>query len=304
MLSVEPIHLYGIWTSDIDSSLRDVSDPAAEMRKRASKTIASAMGDVMPLLAEVVAATCRQFDAELSVCFLIDDKFRHRGTNTDTYSVHDAAKCIDDTWNAKAEGYALLKDVKPLIVSENSLDKAAIWVLERILSAPTCGQGSSENPKGDDSIVVNYLESVKGEGGLAGQLRRQDLSPFLGEPDIHQDIRLLCQIYSQEPSTPAQSDRNPTCTLLSATWQLARLGLIPDAQLPKPILVSDKQGAASWVPAERTISILPMSLIAVEHGVRLILSQYQSTYSSFRSTEDVLSKVAYIFLPEGWIKTK
>lgn len=298
-ISIEPLHLYGIWTSNLETILQGSKTPAADMRDHATKIISDGLTTVIPFLKDIVTGYCRRLNYQIQICFLIDDKFCHWGEITSTFTVEDAAETISSTWSELTCNISELGSLFPLIIRESDLDDPARWLLERMLAAPVEGQGSQGQLPRKDSLVANYRDSVYGEKGTPGVPNGSDFAPFLGEADLHQDIRLSCQLYTV---SDANSDLvSPTCTLLAATWQLCRLGQIPADRLPRSICSSVAAEEVPWTSAIRTFSILPMSLIAVEHGVRLIISQYMGHSTTFLSEDDIRNQIAYLFLPDGWL---
>ena len=297
-VSIEPMHLYGIWTSHVETFLYGSANAINGMHNHASKIITDGVTSSIPFLQDMVNGYCSRANYRPQICFLIDDKFCYWGDITSSFTVANAAEMLASTWHKATKGIKELNSLVPIIVSESSLDQPARWMLDRILPAPMRNQGSRVESVEMNSIVMNYKESIKGETGNPGKASGIDFGTFLGEPDMHQDIRLLCQLFTM--SEDNLDRRNPTCTLLAAAWQICRLGLIPADVLPEPIQVSTVEECSSWTSANRTFSILPMSLIAVEHGVRLIISQYLSSHDPPSLSEDIRDRIAYLFLPNGW----
>ena len=197
--------------------------------------------------------------------------------------VEGAAAIIDATWKEETENVGLRGVRDLMMVSERRLATANVTSqLIEELNAPAAPGAGSQASNRQLSPKTRYKDRVREvRSDTISKVDTRTIYPALGESTRHPDIDLRCAIYSDTDCM------RPSCALLAASWQLLRIGWRSTH--------SDSQEVIVWGSYRRSDmiwSILPVSLISVEHAVRLILSH------SGGSIKDMMSRMSYIFLAD------
>ena len=316
-VSIEPIHLYG----------HDLSPDRISTELRGAVPIIGALLRSLPT--HVIPR----------VCFLIDNHSNQRDSaecDDQVGSLLDVwHECVNTDQSLEA-----LRGQDPFVALETKLVDFAKLLWPHIARSPIDGDGSSgvyrsrSVPEGDvgGDFLTNYVRfpsQVEGDpyGNYlrfaSGKLQmdveiglRSSGLLDLSDMTRHSGIGLVCSLLDEKDEDEKRKFM-PSCSLLAATWQLYRLGYFSEEH-EFSLMVSGDDGPQSprsnTAPADqpgvsdRTFTILSPSYIAVEHAVRLILhhvvfgpgTHSASSNSATEAVEDVLSRIAYMFLPSSW----
>ena len=279
-ISIEPIHIYGLWNQPSQTNGRSDVLSSDHMNELARSHIRQALPYVSAL---IESYSLNNRECVFHFCVLIDD---YSGIDEESEiepDVEGAAAIIDATWKEETENVGLRGVRDLMIVSERRLATANVTSqLIEELNAPAAPGAGSRASNRQLSPKTRYKDRVREvRSDTISKVDTRTIYPALGESTRHPDIDLRCAIYSDTDCM------RPSCALLAASWQLLRIGWRSTH--------SDSQEAIVWGSYRRSDliwSILPVSLISVEHAVRLILSH------SGASIKDLMSRMSYIFLSD------
>ena len=329
-LSLEPLHLYNLWTHELSQEASKLQDRDALrfLQRQASSHIERSLHGVVSIVSALVAGLeAGSRVSDLSICFLIDDHFRPRTDSLDLLTSEWVANRLTELWIQESSAFSNLKAMPdPVIVAESALADASLTqdLIDCVSTSPRLGAGSPvgsfDDRKRDGAEVTvtfqrgvrSYLETdTRSREAMLSErstnVRRSypsvlgHFAPSLGEISKHSGIYLACELFVRDRNDVDQvgpGTGSPTCSLLAASWQLYRMNWRG----------CQGSGAAGdtlrgeMCPADRTLSILPASLISVEHSVRSILTHSGDPSSSSSDDEisDLIDRIAYFFVPDDW----
>lgn len=146
--------------------------------------------------------------------------------------------------------------------------------------------------------TVGHLKALLAGAGEAAEIERGWLNN--GEPARHQielvrkkarhahPISLDVQLWSDD-----EDGVRWACPMVAAWWQLLRLGALKFFGLPLPMNTWKRSGALE-LEASRTLTVLNVEYLEVEHAVQNILRHVSSGVFGANLTD----RVSYIFVPE------
>ena len=277
-VSIEPIHVYGLWNQPSRKSGNSRVDPETYV----SELVRSHVRRAVPHLESLVHTLAERYSvSDISFAVMLDDYSSPSEVRDDELSAADAATIMEAVWREEIVDSALEVHQELMIVSEARL--ASTRVAKELLSqisipTPLPGAGSATSnqrlPRRASRIRPQTVRSdtITNPGS-------NTIYPTLGESTRHPDIDIECSLYSDE------SQERPSCALLAASWQLFRMNWpLGDLESDAAILSGVRHRCSvSW-------SVLPVSLISVEHAVRTILSHVGDSMDEF------LSRMSYTFL--------
>ena len=280
-ISIEPIHIYGLWGRP---SRRD-GDSRDEGESYVSELVRTHLRRALPYVQLLVETLSDRYDgSDFSFAVMLDDYSLPGEVSGNGQTVADVSRIVDAIWREEIAESALEDYQELMIVSEASLATAQITkdVLARIcIAAPEPGAGST---------MLNRRLGARSSSRPHRTVRSDTIVkpdsatiyPTLGESTRHPDIDIECSLYSDE------YQERPSCALLAASWQLFRMNW-SSAKLDSDTVIL----SGSFHPCSLSWSVLPVSLISVEHAVRTILCHL------VEPLDDVLSRMCYVFLADG-----
>lgn len=269
-LSVEVGHVY----------LGELQDPSL-----VGSAAAAAAFWIKPVLDKVGRANA-------SVCLMIDDYFPARGSIDP-----DEAAAL---FIAAFEEAGLALDY---VAHEADFAVFAEDVRARIQPQPRLGEMSFGEPGGFRNDLkdssgrwlrsgwISNGDPIRAERGARDGFalfdRAAKTDETLGRPEHRTSMALEVQIYD----TPKGDAVVWSCPFLAACWQLVRLGALrDDNNEPRfPERMRQLRDDAPPFHARRTLTLLPPSMLRVEHAVRVILSQLDLD-SRFVAEQEGLAK--------------
>ena len=280
-ISIEPIHVYGLW----NQSARQSSASCLKAETYVSELIRSHVRHALPYLESLVDTLTRRYDmAEIGFATMLDDYSSPDDVGANGLTVADVSAIMEAVWHEEIAYSELGAHQQLMIVSEARLAETRTTneLLSRI-GIPTPGPGAGS--RASNQRLPRRSSRMRNLTVRSDTITRRDsktLFPTLGESTRHPDIDIECSLYSDH------SQEQPSCALLAASWQLFRMNWLPgDLESGAAILTGSSHGCSlSW-------SVLPVSLISVEHAVRTILSHVGE------SMDDFLSRMSYMFLAEN-----
>ena len=279
-ISIEPIHIYGLWNQSSQTNGRSDVVSSDHMNELVRYHIRQALPYVSAL---IQSYSLNNRECDFHLCVLIDDYSGIDEQSEIERDVERAAAIIDATWKEETENVGLRGVRDLMIVSERRLATANLTsrLIEELNAPPAPGAGSqaSNKQRSPKTTCKDLVHEVRSD--TISKVDTRTIYPAFGESTRHPDIDLRCAIYSDTDCM------RPSCALLAASWQLLRIGWRSTH--------SDSQEAIVWGSYRRSDviwSILPVSLISVEHAVRLILSHAGA------SMKDMMSRMSYIFISD------
>ncbi|MGW5384429.1 SCO2522 family protein [Nocardia sp. NPDC003963] len=248
---------------------------------------------IVPLLDAFTRSAQLEFGgrARVSTCFLVDDYFRR---DTEPGVILDkvlgtAAECgLTIDYLAREAGCA---DV-PEVVREGVVRTPAIALAEmvrhRIVAEPYQGANGRRPPTAESGWLCNGKRATDREPGLAMHPEQEYQPP---EEFGRRGHSVFLDVEMWNPN-PAAGIPRWSCPYLAAIWQLLRLGMLRYEGRPpvEPQLWTRERWPAHWedlpsvvqlnerakpFAAYRSLSILPMRYVGIEHAVRVILDHIQ-----------------------------
>ena len=211
--------------------------------------------------------------ARVSTCFLIDDYFTRFSTPAEVLpAVIEAAGLYDlgIDYVARESG----------CVSANRVAIAEL-VTGQLTTLPAPGTNGSRPPALEVGWLSNGQRSPAHDGREA--MLRSVWAPPVEIGAVNHSVFVDVELWSEK-----DGQRTWSCAYLAAVWQLLRLGIprnagasvvhpVPLEQLPDdwedlPPLVQLNPNAQPFC-AYRTVSVLPVRFLQIEHAVRIILQQ-------------------------------
>ncbi|TMR05638.1 hypothetical protein ETD83_05760 [Actinomadura soli] len=245
----------------------------------------------------------------VSTCFLVDDYFSQVASPKKLVpelleAAHDAGLGID--YLVRESACACAGDVSP-----------AELVLGRIVSDPPRGSNGLRPPVHMTGWVSNSRDRLRPDGLDEALATRPWRPPEQNGARSH-SICMEVQLWDEPDGR-----RRWSCALLSAVWQLLRLGLLrhqgkpvisperwtgeyPDRWEDLPPLVQLADGAQPFA-AFQTVSLLETRFADVEAAVRTILDQVsidpavteqtaaQATAQKVDLSDDVVGRISHVF---------
>jgi hypothetical protein len=295
-LSIELDHLY----------MEDFVESRAQLPRRFAQLVPWYTATVNAFAARHAISQPR-----VSTCFLIDDYFSE---------LIPPQELIDSLREAADQaGLRIDYLAREAACAQADGISLAEKVVARLVSVPTAGTNGARPPTTETGWLSNGARSPSGP---AEAMRRRDwASPVEAEARRH-SVFLDVELWNQPGGKHTWS-----CPMLSAVWQLLRLGLLrdhgrsvlapqplPDGPLPDswqklPGVIRLNPGAPPF-HGYRTVSLLEHRFLPVEHAVRVILSQVaqdpeamaqvarRASREGMPVPEDVTARVSYVFLPE------
>lgn len=249
----------------------------------------------------------------ISTCFLVDDYFTELKSPADLIpmlleAAHDAGVRVD--YVARESGCAVADGVE-----------VARMVAGRLVSIPVEGTNGSRPPVAESGWLSNGQRSPS-ESSSNEALRSHDWQPPLEAEARNHSIFVDVQLWSEKPD----GERQWSCPMLAAVWQLARLGLLRHhgravieprplpAELPTewsamPPVAQVEPNAAPF-HGYQTLSLLDDRFLSIEHAVRVILNQVaqdgevmrrveqRALQEGMRIAQDVTGRVGYLFVTD------
>jgi len=249
--------------------------------------------------------------ARVSTCFLIDDYFTRFATPAEVLpAVVEAARASDleIDYVARESG----------CVTANGVPIAEL-VTGRIATLPEPGTNGSRPPALEVGWLSNGQRSPRHDGREA--MLRSVWAPPVEIGAVNHSVFVDVELWSEKDGR-----RTWSCAYLAAVWQLLRLGIPRNAGAsvvrPKqlgeapadwddlPPLVQLNPNAAPFC-AYRTMSVLPVRFLQIEHAVRIILQQIaplpavidqikdRSKHESIDLPVDLTDRIGYILFSGG-----
>ena len=311
-LSIEVLHLYGIW----DRELREAND-----------AVTSAAAGVQPdlrvqqlalqnalLSRQWLAPYLQQYESRVHVCLLLDDYFRD--------GEDDASPTPREVADTLVRAYEDVGIPIHTVVSEAGLSRSVDQLVgtlapRRAASNPRSfaegfwvGNGETRPPSEADTKSTSVRPLLGGfapprdhaqDDHSAGPVNpASDYFPTRRQHSVRIDV---------EVSSSNDGDRRKpySCAVLAGWWQLLRLGVLPDRLLDEAlgdaILFRAKSSPA--FACKRSFSLLPFDLIDVEVAVRTIIENISAVPESWRNSrrepaelrKDLLNRISYLFVP-------
>jgi len=237
-----------------------------------------------------------------SICLMIDDYFPARGA----VDPNEAAPLFISAF--EEAGLAL-----DYVAHEADFAEFAEDVRTRIQPQPRLGELSFGEPGGfrNDLKDANgrWLRSgwisngdpIRAERGARDGFslfdRASTESDAQGRPEHRTSMALEVQIYD----SPKGDQVMWSCPFLAACWQLVRLGALRDENNePRfPARVRQLRDNAPSFHARRTLTLLPPSMLRVEHAVRVILSQLDLDQRFVAEQEGIAKHLAAVSRKRG-----
>lgn len=211
---------------------------------------------------------------KVSVCLMVDDYFVARG------GIDPA-----DAEVKFAEAFERAGLPLDYVAHEADLADVAADVRAMIQPQPRFGELAHEQPSGEMNTLKDSAGRWVSSGWVSNgdPVRKQSVDRGFRiagaataavkeyvRPEHRTSMALEVQIY--------KSDKNETewaCPFLAACWQLVRLGALRDEdnQLVFPKRLRRLREDTAPFHAHKTLSLIPSSMLRVEHAVRVILSQ-------------------------------
>ncbi|MFI5720333.1 SCO2522 family protein [Nocardia sp. NPDC051750] len=249
---------------------------------------------VVPLLDAFTRSAQAEFGgrARVSTCFLVDDYFR---PDTDPGVILEkilgaAAECgLTIDYLAREAGCA---DV-PEVVRDGIVRTPAIALAEmvrhRIVAEPYQGANGRRPPTAESGWLCNGIRATDREPGQAMHPEQEYRPP---EEFGRRGHSIFLDVEMWDHPDPDVGTPKWSCPYLAAIWQLLRLGMLRyEGRSPvEPQLWSGQRWPGHWedlpsviqlnenakpFAAYRSLSILPMRYVGIEHAVRVILDHIQ-----------------------------
>ncbi|MFI1464947.1 SCO2522 family protein [Nocardia carnea] len=248
---------------------------------------------IVPLLDAFTRSAQDEFGdrARISTCFLVDDYFR---PDTDPRVIldkildtaHDCGLRID--YVAREAGCADVPEVvRDGIVRTPSIALAEM-VRHRIVAEPYQGENGRRPPTAESGWLCNGKRATDQERGQALHPEQEYRPP---EEFGRRGHSIFLDVEMWDHSNQGVDTPKWSCPYLAAIWQLLRLGMLryegrppvepqrnperwPDRWEDLPSVIQIEPTAKPFA-AYRSLSILPMRYVGIEHAVRVILDHIQ-----------------------------
>ena len=249
---------------------------------------------IVPLLDAFTRSAQAEFGgrARISTCFLVDDYFR---PDTDPGVILDkllgtAAECgLRIDYLAREAGCADVPEVVRDGVVRTSSIALAEMVRHRIVAEPDQGANGRRPPTAESGWLCNGKRATDQEPGAALHPMQEYRPP---EEFGRRGHSIFLDVEMWDHPNPDADVPKWSCPYLAAIWQLLRLGMLrydgrppvepqvwnrqrwPDRWEDLPSVVQLEPNAKPFA-AYRSLSILPMRYVGIEHAVRVILDHIQ-----------------------------